>query len=697
MDAGKLEEAQWELFFKGAGVDLESWHAWCVACGDRQTDLHFKELEWGRSRHEQCRAQARSLTVEQKTGACSQQIYTLTLQINTVDNMQLLNDVVAKLPTHNRINSIASADVVMVPILNWSSMALFTEAHKRAQSELFGMLVNTDATRGSIGLAVMPMIGSAHGGDHGQLWRTTSKAHETLYGCSVNPDRYFMVQYDRKTDERSNRPLLMKVVTATPLNGDLTKRTLASWKSAPCMTKQVTDIAHMVKTSDMVWPSACADTSLPDTTEESVTRHAVHTYAQLGVDAAEKILDMLIDVPTVALLHEQRKHIVVVDLTLGSSLDFARAMLKKLPHSDVSYVGFADDEEQRGFTEEFLQQECTEQLKGGSKCIPGFTPPPEAMPSSMAVGLPPKPTMNVLTYSDKKSNLGGVLQVETLQLPEKYMKTYHDHPTYGAEFRSWYAKMQKTMYLDRKADTTSDTPPVLRPAPPPEGEPNPKRLKTDITETVISNDELRSSTTFIHEIAIPKTKAVLLLAPGHVFYINNPSERELQLQPGLAIAEFFKGKWTNAADPQKASIQFVLQDSRDHVKLGQSFKPVDELLAERKKIKFDEAKIRYHDMRPAPLQDDPSHFVLSANQVVFFVLEPLPATTEDNTAYKVEWPHFGSALPPEVWSKVFLLTWFCKFTIRGLSPVRPVVVLKSCVVVPPHSAVRLDAVEPAAA
>ena len=257
MDAGKLEEAQWELFWKGAGVDLESWHAWCVACGDRQTDLHFKELEWGRSRHEQCRAQARSLTVEQKTGACSQQIYTLTLQINTVDNMQLLNDVVAKLPTHNRINSIASPDVVMVPIMNWSSTALFTEAHKRAQSELFGMLVNTDASRGSIGLAVMPMIGSAHG-DHGQLWRATSKAHETLYGCSVNPDRYFMVQYDRKTDERSNRPLLMKVVTATPLSVDLAKRTLASWKSAPCMTKQVTDVARMVKTSEMVFAAGLA-------------------------------------------------------------------------------------------------------------------------------------------------------------------------------------------------------------------------------------------------------------------------------------------------------------------------------------------------------------------------------------------------------------------------------------------------------
>ena len=695
MDAGKLEEAQWELFQRGANVDLESWHAWCVACGDRQTDLHFKELEWGRKRHEQCRAQARSLTVEQKTGACSQQMYTLTLQLNTVDNMQLLNDVVAKLPTHNRITSIASADIVMLPILNWSSMGLFTEVQKRAQGELFGMLVNTDATNGSIGLAVMPSTGNVHGSDHGQLWRTTSKASEILYGYNVNPDRFFMVQYDRKSDERSNRPLLLRVVTATPLTADVARRALACWKSAPCMTRQVTDVARMVKTSEMVFPSACADASLPDTTEADETHHACQTYAQLGLDAAEKILDMTIDVHTVALLREQRKHIVVVDLTLGSSLDFARAMLQKMPHSDVSYVGFADDEEQRGFTEEFLQQECTEQLKGGSKCIPGFTPPPEAMPSDMAVGLPPKPTMNVLTYSDKKCNLGGVLQVETLNLPEKYMKSYHDHPTYGPEFRSWYAKMQKTMHLDRKADTTSDTPPVLRPAPPPEGEPNQKRLKTDITETVISSDELRSSTTFIHEIAIPKTKAMLLLAPGHVFYINNPSERELQLQPGLAIAEFFKGKWASAADPQKASIQFVLQDSRDHVKLGQAFKTVDVLLAERKKVKFDEAKLRYHDMRPAPLRDDPSHFVLSSNQSIFFVLDPLPATPEDDTL-KVEFPHFGSALPIEVWSKVFLLTWFCKFTIRGLSPVRPVVVLKSRVVVPPHSTVRLDAAAPAA-
>ena len=258
VDAGKLEEAQWELFQRGANVDLESWHAWCVACGDRQTDLHFKELEWARSRHEQCRAQARSLTVELQKDAISQQIYILTLQTNTVDNMQLLNDVVAKLPTHNRITSIASADIVMLPILNWSSMGLFTEVQKRAQGELLGMLVNTDATNGSIGLAVMPSTGNVHGSDHGQLWRTTSKASEILYGYNVNPDRFFMVQYDRKSDERSNRPLLLRVVTATPLTADVARRALACWKSAPCMTRQVTDVARMVKTSEMVFAAGLA-------------------------------------------------------------------------------------------------------------------------------------------------------------------------------------------------------------------------------------------------------------------------------------------------------------------------------------------------------------------------------------------------------------------------------------------------------
>jgi len=39
----------------------------------------------------------------------------------------------------------------------------------------------------------------------GQLWRPTSKAYESLFGVNINTDKFFMLQYDKQTDERSAR------------------------------------------------------------------------------------------------------------------------------------------------------------------------------------------------------------------------------------------------------------------------------------------------------------------------------------------------------------------------------------------------------------------------------------------------------------------------------------------------------------
>ena len=73
----------------------------------------------------------------------------------------------------------------------------------------------------------------------------------------------------------------------------------------------------------------------------------------------------------------------------------------------MSYIGFAEDDDERSWTEEFLVQELTEHLKSGDVVIPGFTVAPENMPEPMNLGLPPKPTLNVLTFSDKKMLLVG--------------------------------------------------------------------------------------------------------------------------------------------------------------------------------------------------------------------------------------------------------------------------------------------------
>ena len=154
----------------------------------------------------------------------------VTMIPNTWDNLKLINDFIGtSIHTPSRAVSIASSDVVVLPILNWASMCS-SENLKRLQGELFGPLVNSDTQTGTIGLVVMPLVGGSHG-THGQLWRYTLKAHEMLYSYNVDPDRYFILQYDERADQRNERPLLVKIVAATPLSTELSKKALSMWKN----------------------------------------------------------------------------------------------------------------------------------------------------------------------------------------------------------------------------------------------------------------------------------------------------------------------------------------------------------------------------------------------------------------------------------------------------------------------------------
>ena len=96
-------------------------------------------------------------------------------------------------------------------------------------------------------------------------------------------------------------------------------------------TSRITALAKQVKSSEMVWPSSIDDSSLPVIADARQTFHVVRTYAQLGVDAVAKIFDMFLDAGTQVVFDEGRIDVALVDLTLASSLDFAKAMLLRPP------------------------------------------------------------------------------------------------------------------------------------------------------------------------------------------------------------------------------------------------------------------------------------------------------------------------------------------------------------------------------
>ena len=129
------------------------------------------------------------------------------------------------------------------------------------------MLANSRETiNHTIGVAVLSAVGSRHSG-MGQVWRHMMKAHEILFACSISTDRYFMLQFDTKSDERSDRPLLYTIVVILPLHTDLCKRALVCWKDAPCFSKHLTDPSKSIRTNQMMLPNVGTDTSLPTATE----------------------------------------------------------------------------------------------------------------------------------------------------------------------------------------------------------------------------------------------------------------------------------------------------------------------------------------------------------------------------------------------------------------------------------------------
>ena len=194
----------------------------------------------------------------------------------------------------------------------------------------------------------------------------------------------------------------------------------------------------------------------------------------------------------------------------------------------------------------FLEHEVTEAIKSGQMIVPGFQPPPQEMPQTMAIGLPPKPELNYLQWSPN-INIGG-MQIEALKVPATSMALYNNHPVLGGEFRVWHAKAQEEVCLDK-----SDPNPCQLPAPAPpsthEG-PASKRLKSFV---VVPNADLPN--TVIHEAVIPKTTVAVLIAPRNKVYLKNNTDKGIKTEPGIAVAEFYKGKWA-----------FKAPSDREHVK-----------------------------------------------------------------------------------------------------------------------------------
>ena len=268
-----------------------------------------------------------------------------------------------------------------------------------------------------------------------------------------------------------------------------------------------------------------------------------------------------------------------------------------------------------------------------------------------------------------------------------YLTRYHDHPLFGEQFRTWYNDAVRDHSLDAKADSGSSA----------DNASPTKRARVDVKkETTNAKEELDKfvpnadlPTTLIHSVDLPKkdTSVKLRIAAGPIIHISNEGPEKADFQPGQLIAGFFKGKWSTVKQKSgektsgeetipDASIQFRLVDGSDVVLYNGKLSTVAALISERLKTSPEEAAVRYHTILDAPCPENPNFFSLRTDHTVVYALQELPAKLSDEKK-SIPQAHVASTLPTKCWesSPYTGIIWSAKFMAKGLSPVRPSVLV----------------------
>ena len=160
------------------------------------------------------------------------------------------------------------------------------------------------------------------------------------------------------------------------------------------------------------------------------------------------------------------------------------------------------------------------------------------------------------------------------------------------------------------------------------------------------------------------------------------------------MAGYFKGQFKQFKDePSEQDLVFDLSDAHTEVVFGNKVLTLKDVMEEKRKVSPLTALVCYHDLVDAPTPEDSKFFRLTKKYSIAFVPEATPPPKEEASEDEkktLPWSSLAGMLSPQQWRTNFTtILWQVKWVAKGLQPMRPVVVLKQAVTVPPGSACEL--------
>lgn len=371
------------------------------------------------------------------------------------------------------------------------------------------------------------------------------------------------------------------------------------------------------------------------------------------------------------------------------------------------YLGFSQTEGELEWQKYHLGTHLSEKFLQGSLPLPPGTSPlaPAELPTELVSALPGKPELTTLAWSTKKCSDG----LPSLKTPDRLVATWHDHHEFGGKFREWLSQTREKGFLDITAEEKNEAQGKKREVADTtgvgEGRP-PKKIKSGEPSevTAIRLEELPTPLCWGGNFPCGNKKSFgqLVIAVGkRIFICNRNTTDPLQCSTATHIAGYYRGKWImlkekGSADdgPRPSDVVFHVKDADSLVFLDGKLQTLAEVVAAKRAVSPLEVKILYHGLKEKPRSDNAKWFETELKFQTLFRPESAPVKEEQKDKNSVEanlpYTSLAGCLDPGHWeTKLCKVVWCVKWTDRGLSPVRPLVMLTRNFQVPPGHAVEL--------
>jgi hypothetical protein len=274
----------------------------------------------------------------------------------------------------------------------------------------------------NVALVQMPQ----HTYKKGQLWIMEHALLRNLAGLGLDVDQQYHLQFAARLDPRDARPLAYPGRVLRPIGHEW-----GHWQSAGLLKMGRTAPAAQLAPAKMRQPEDLNPSAVPLCTDvDAVGPQGSHRWQQIGVDAALKLLDGMVDDSFVKV--PEPTSLLICDLSLQVG-DLARAFLQKRKSLNLAsfFFGATHDAVTLDWLQHDLRDTAVSEFLSGGLTIPGKKAPAMDLPPDLIHQMPVAPTFNIC-----------VLRGGRLCVPEAVVGRWA-LSSQGPDFQAWLNKFHE--------------------------------------------------------------------------------------------------------------------------------------------------------------------------------------------------------------------------------------------------------------